>query len=211
MKAVSGKHFNFWSLIHSRRCTYLRSWEIQLDEGLKKQLATNCHVEKAVWGEKRAFEVTWVIPLKLNISNPSPFIQRYTVQRKLQAKASECVWKKEKGKLQMGTCINSCSEQLVDFGIIFRKWRRNLYSANWTQLIVVELNCGPDPKVHYAWWTWKSISDYTGDCRCLGAVCPCDSFVRAKKEINEFLSLCIFANRRSRKMCWCSVFATVGK
>lgn len=60
---------------------------------------------------------------------------------------------------------------------------------------------------------WKSTSGYTGDCRCLGAVCPCDSFVRAAKEINEFLSLCIFANRRSRKMCWCwcSVFATVRK
>lgn len=205
MKAVSGKRFNFWSLIHSRRGTYLRLWEIQLDERLKKQLPMNCHVEKAVWGEKGAFEVTWVIPLKLNISNPRPFIQPAMVLRKLQAKTSEGVKKEERGQLQMGTCINSCSEQPVDFGIMFKKWQRNLYSANWTQLSVVELNCEPDPKVHYSWWIWKSTSGYTGDCRCLGAVCPCDSFVRAAKEINEFLSLCIFANRRSRKMCWCSL------
>lgn len=104
--------------------------------------------------------------------------------------------KKEKGKLQMETCISTCSEH-TDFGNVFWKWQKNLYSANWTQLTHFEL----DPKIQYSSWSLKSIFGCTGDCRCLGSVCSCYNVVIAEEKTKEFLSLCISANRRSRKKC----------
>lgn len=148
----------------------------------------------------------WIYSIQI----PSACIS--TVLRKLQAETSKCIWKKEGGKLQMETCISTCSEQLIDFGKVFWKWQKNLYSASWTQLTVAELNFELDPEIHYSWWTLKSIFGCTGDYRCLGPVCShCCKSVIAGKGTQEFLSLCFSANGRSRRMHWSSGFDTIEK
>lgn len=144
----------------------------------------------------------WIYSIQI----PSAHIS--TVLRKSQAGTSKCIWKKERGKLQMETCISTCSEQLVDLGNVFWKWQKNLYSASWTQLTVAELDFELDSEIHYSWWTLKSIFGF----RCLGAVCShCCNSVIAEKETQEFLSLCFSADGRSRRMHWCSGFDTVQK
>lgn len=149
----------------------------------RKKFPISCHVEKAV-GEKKE-HCKWIEWCHWNwiysIQIPSAHIS--TVLRKSQAETSKSIWKKERGKLQIETCIiSTCSGQLVDFGNVFWKWQKNLYSASWTQLTVAELNFELDPEIHYSWWTLKSIFGCTVDFRCLGAVCShcCNSNSRKR-------------------------------
>lgn len=57
--------------------------------------------------------------------------------------------------MEMG--VSTCSEQFIDFDNVFWKWQKNLYSANWTQLTVTELNFELNSKIRYSWWTLKSV------------------------------------------------------